>query len=63
VVFEDLDAAERIAAKAFEHGLLVETSGPDSEVVKVMPPLTISSEDLAEGLEILTRAAAEAVPA
>jgi len=63
VVFPDLDAAERVAAKAFEHGLLVETSGPDSEVVKVMPPLTISSEDLAEGLEILTKAAAEAVPA
>lgn len=63
VVFPDVTAAERIAAAAYEHGLLVETSGPDSEVVKVMPALTIDGDDLAEGLTILTRAAAEAVAA
>lgn len=63
VVFPDPAAAGRTAAKAFELGLLVETSGPESEVVKVMPPLTIDSEDLAEGLGLLTKAADEAVPA
>jgi diaminobutyrate-2-oxoglutarate transaminase len=63
VCFPDPDTAGRIAEKAFEHGLLVETSGPDSEVVKVMPPLTIGADDLAEGLDILVRAAAEVVPA
>ncbi len=60
VVFPDLDTAEKIAAAAYERGLLVETSGPDSEVVKVMPALTITEAELAEGLRILT-AAAEAV--
>jgi diaminobutyrate-2-oxoglutarate transaminase len=63
VVFPDAAAAGRIAAKAFEQGLLVETSGPSSEVVKVMPALTIGADELAEGLDILTRAAAEVVPA
>ena len=62
VVFPDKTAAERIADEAFKRGLLVETSGPSSEVVKVMPALTIGADDLAEGLDILTAAAAEAVP-
>ena len=62
VVFPDSTAAGRIAAKAFDLGLLVETSGPEGEVVKVMPPLTIDEQDLAEGIELLTRAAAEAAP-
>ena len=61
VVFPDKEAAGRVAEKAFELGLLVETSGPDSEVVKVMPALTIDADDLALGLELLTRAAEEVV--
>ena len=51
--FEDPDLAEKVAAEAFRRHLLVETSGADSEVVKVMPPLTISAADLAHGLDIL----------
>ncbi len=62
VVFPDTSAAGRIAERAFELGLLVETSGPESEVVKVMPALTISADDLAEGLDLLRRAAADVVP-
>lgn len=60
--FEDATFAERIAAESFERGLLVETSGPEGEVLKTMPPLTITSERLAEGIAILD-AAADAVPA
>lgn len=45
--------AEKICAKAFERGLILETSGPKSEVMKVMPPLTITEEALTEGLDIL----------
>lgn len=57
VYFEDQSAAGKIAAEAFGRGLLVETSGPESEVVKVMPALTISAEELARGLDILLDAA------
>ncbi|MFA9431324.1 diaminobutyrate--2-oxoglutarate transaminase [Egicoccus sp. AB-alg2] len=55
--------AERICAAAFELGLIVETSGPRDEVVKLLPALTISDEELDEGLELLVRAVVDAVPA
>lgn len=45
--------AEKICAAAFKHGLIIETSGPDSEVVKLMPPLIIDETGLDKGLEIL----------
>ncbi|WP_081744717.1 diaminobutyrate--2-oxoglutarate transaminase, partial [Arthrobacter sp. H14] len=56
VAFPDPSTAEKIAAASFERGLLVETSGPESEVLKLMPALTISTEDLARGLDILMEA-------
>ena len=56
IVFDDPEAANKIAAEAFRNGLLIETSGPQDEVVKLMPPLTISAEDLARGLDILEAA-------
>jgi diaminobutyrate-2-oxoglutarate transaminase len=55
--------AEKICKAAFELGLIVETSGPKDEVVKLLPALTISDEELDEGLELLVRAVVEAVPA
>ncbi|NJP66107.1 diaminobutyrate--2-oxoglutarate transaminase [Streptomyces spiramenti] len=58
--FPDKERAGRICRRAFELGLLVETSGPESEVVKLLPALTISPEELDEGLRILARAVREA---
>jgi diaminobutyrate-2-oxoglutarate transaminase len=51
--FPDEETATKVAAEAYDRGLLVETSGPESEVLKTMPALTISAEDLAEGLRII----------
>ncbi|MEC5425230.1 diaminobutyrate--2-oxoglutarate transaminase [Virgibacillus sp. C22-A2] len=45
--------AEEICAEAFTRGLIIETSGPDDEVVKFLPPLIIDREGLEKGLEIL----------
>lgn len=45
--------ADAVADEAFSRGLLVETAGPWDEVVKLLPPLTISDPDLNEGLAIL----------
>lgn len=45
--------AEEICAAAFERGLIMETSGPDSEVAKLLPPLVIDDEGLEKGLAIL----------
>jgi len=57
IYYADPEAAHRIAAESFARGLLVETSGPRSEVVKTMPALTTSEEDLQKGLDILADAA------
>lgn len=55
--------ADRVSKLAFGRGLIIETSGTDSEVVKIMPPLTIDGEGLAEGLRILTESIYEAAGA
>jgi diaminobutyrate-2-oxoglutarate transaminase len=54
LAFESGDLAGKVCRAAFERGLLMETSGPDDEVVKVMPSLTITDDELAQGLEILS---------
>lgn len=63
VAFKDLEVAEKIAKAAFQHKLLVETSGPSSEVVKIMPPLTITEEEMAAGLDQLEDATREVLGA
>src|SRR5690606_25063563 len=45
--------AERITKAAFARGLIIETSGPDDEIVKVLAPLTIDDGLLSHGLDIL----------
>ncbi|GGZ95498.1 diaminobutyrate--2-oxoglutarate transaminase [Streptomyces subrutilus] len=59
IEFQDKARAGAVCARAYEHGLLVETSGPESEVVKLLPPLTLSPAELEEGLEVLTRSVRE----
>lgn len=56
------DIAEQICKEAFANGLIIETSGPWSEVVKCLCPLTIPVEDLNKGLDILEAAFAKVLP-
>ncbi len=58
LVFPDGEQARRVAARAFELGLLVERAGSQDEVVKLMPPLTVSDDELDRGLAILAEAVA-----
>lgn len=51
--------AEHVCRKAFTKGLIMETSGPDSEVIKLMPPLTIEDEQLEQGLAIVEQSLAD----
>ncbi|MEC9481699.1 MAG: diaminobutyrate--2-oxoglutarate transaminase [Halomonas sp.] len=55
------DIADKITSKAFKNGLIVETCGHDDHVIKCLCPLTISDEDLLEGLDILEACAKEAM--
>lgn len=50
------DIARAIAKRCFEYGMLIETAGPEDEVVKFFCPLTINASDLGEGMAIFERA-------
>ncbi|SFA90871.1 diaminobutyrate aminotransferase apoenzyme [Poseidonocella pacifica] len=52
----DGELAGRVCARAFEKGLVIETSGAHDEVVKVLAPLTTPAETLRRGLDILLEA-------
>ncbi len=53
IAFADPAHASAVCAAAFDRRLLMETSGPESEVVKLLPPLTTTPDELDEGLGIL----------
>lgn len=53
------DLAEKITRKAFQNGLIIETSGADDHVVKFLCPLIISDENLAKGIDIVEQAIKE----
>jgi diaminobutyrate-2-oxoglutarate transaminase len=56
LAFGEADVASKVASAAFERGLLVETCGPDAEVIKLLPPLTISEAELDLGMARLADA-------
>ncbi|MBI1249172.1 diaminobutyrate--2-oxoglutarate transaminase [bacterium] len=56
IEFPDHSLASKISQTAFSRGLIVETAGPNDEVLKVLPPLTIDLDALKEGLQIITDA-------
>jgi diaminobutyrate-2-oxoglutarate transaminase len=47
------ELAQAIAAEAFTRGLVVETSGPSNEVLKLLPALIIGDDTLVRGLDII----------
>nr|AMY57887.1 diaminobutyrate--2-oxoglutarate aminotransferase beta subunit [Streptomyces sp. WS024] len=57
--FDPKPRATAVCRRAFELGLLLDPSGPESEVVKLLPALTISPDPLDEGLRTLARAVRE----
>ncbi len=53
LAFDKADLAGEISSQAFKRKLVIETAGTQSEVLKFLPPLTITEEELAEGLDIV----------
>jgi len=45
--------AKAVIAESFRQGLLIESSGADDEVLKVMPSLMIDGDSLCHGLDVL----------
>ncbi len=60
--FRNMDVAEKITQDAFSRGLILETCGAEDQIVKILPPLTITEELLLEGLSILEDATAVNLP-
>jgi diaminobutyrate-2-oxoglutarate transaminase len=50
LAFADPEVARLVSREAFQRRVLVETSGPNGEVLKLLPPLTIEKEMLATAL-------------
>lgn len=52
----DGELADAIVADCFEQGLVIETCGPDGQVIKCLCPLLITDDELNAGLDILENA-------
>jgi diaminobutyrate-2-oxoglutarate transaminase len=59
LAFEEAEQAGKVCTAAFDRGLLMETAGPSDEVAKMLPALTITDDELDQGLDILAEAVAE----
>lgn len=59
--FADGRTAEAVCGNAFRRGLLMETSGPSGEVMKILPALTITDTELGRGLDIIDASVDEAL--
>ena len=53
IQFSSGEIAGQVCAEAFKRGMLLETSGPEDEVMKILPALTITDEELEQGLQII----------
>jgi diaminobutyrate-2-oxoglutarate transaminase len=61
--FPDARTAGQVQARCLEQRLVIECCGPHGEVVKLLPPLTITEDALERGLEILAHAVAKSCTA
>ena len=61
IEFGNTELAGKVSEVAFRNGLIIETAGPDDEVLKLLPPLTTSDADIRHGLEIIDQSIATAL--
>lgn len=54
--FRDPALAGEVTRRAFENHLIIERAGPDDEVIKFMPALTIDEPTLREGIDLISEA-------
>jgi diaminobutyrate-2-oxoglutarate transaminase len=52
----DPEFGSRVSREAFAHGVVIETAGSYSEVVKFLPPLTTDDETLLAGVDVVEAA-------
>ena len=61
ISWDDATIASSVSKAAFAKGLIIETCGAEGQVLKLLPPLTITADELAKGLDALEAAVAEVI--
>ena len=61
IAFRDPHMAIHVSRHAFRRGLIIETSGHEDEVLKLLPPLTIRNADLEHGIDIISQSIVAAI--
>jgi diaminobutyrate-2-oxoglutarate transaminase len=61
IKLRDSEFAVDVQRNCFDRGLIVESVGPDDDTLKLLPPLTISSQELASGIAILRESLEESL--
>jgi 4-aminobutyrate aminotransferase len=56
VELADKPVTERVAARCLAEGVIVLACGPDENVLRIAPPLTIDDHELAQGLDVVCQA-------
>jgi 4-aminobutyrate aminotransferase len=56
VELSDKATAESVQQRCLDHGVIVLTCGPDGNVLRVIPPLTMTDDELDHGLAVLAKA-------
>lgn len=59
IAFEDAALASQVSQACFEAGMVIETAGMEDQVLKLLPSLTISDEDLVLGLDTIEKSLAQ----
>ena len=55
VAFDDAALASQVSQACFDAGMVIETAGMEDQVLKLLPSLTISDEDLVLGLDTIEK--------
>jgi diaminobutyrate-2-oxoglutarate transaminase len=58
VAFDNATLASQVSQACFDAGMVVETAGMEDQVLKLLPSLTISDEDLVLGLDTIEKSLA-----
>jgi 4-aminobutyrate aminotransferase len=56
VELADKDVTDRVCGACLDQGVIVLSCGPDENVLRLVPPLTISDDEIDHGLAVLCRA-------
>ena len=59
ISWDDASIASKVSKAGFARKLIIETCGSEGQVLKLLPPLTITEAELAKGLDALEAAVAE----